>query len=124
MVWLAVEGMLLIVKNCCPKDEEREHISDPVGEVQIGFGANRLLKLFCRDEFITIFEFEGRASFDRVKVAVDVSPTKTDEPDIEQLIVFGVIVTIPVLAKGVPEAEAVTGKFVAYMGFVTLKARR
>ncbi len=51
------------------------------------------------------------------------SPTKRELSPIEQLIVLAVIVTMPVLTKGVLPTEALIGKLVAKLGFVTLIIR-
>ena len=47
--------------------------------MQVGLLAKRLLKGLCRDELITMREPEGIGLFPRVRVAVDVSPTKGEE---------------------------------------------
>ena len=38
-------GTLLIVRNCWPKELVLRHDSEPVEELQEGFGAKRLLKV-------------------------------------------------------------------------------
>jgi hypothetical protein len=42
---LAVEGMLEIVRNCCPNELEREQLSDVFWYAHTGDEANRLLKV-------------------------------------------------------------------------------
>ena len=62
---------------------------------------------------MTILELRGRMLLVSVKVAVEVSPTNAEEADTLQVIVFGNIIKMPVLAKGIPNADAVIGKLLA-----------
>ena len=78
MTKLDVVGRLAIVKNCWPKELEREQLRVPE-EVQVGLLAKRLLKGLCSEELITMRELEGIGLFPRVRVAVEVSPTKGEE---------------------------------------------
>ena len=73
-----VVGRLAMVKNCWPKELEREQARTPE-EVQVGLLAKRLLKGLCREELMTMRELEGIGLLARVRVAVEVSPTKGEE---------------------------------------------
>ena len=115
-------GTPFIVKNCCPNELVKVHDKTPVEELQTDPAANRLLKVVWRDELMTIIELAGRTVFARVSVAVDTSPTKGEEADIEHVIIFGLIVNTPVLAKEIPESEAVIAKLLANWGLTTVTA--
>jgi hypothetical protein len=69
---------------------------------------------------MTIFELMDGRLFCMVIVPVEESPTMLDIVDRVQIIARGVIVTRPVFENDAPEAEALTGKLVAYAGLVTL----
>jgi len=62
---------------------------------------------------MTILELAGGRLFWRVMLPVAESPTIEEAEVIEQIIVFGVMATRPVLEKVTPPTEAITGKLVA-----------
>ena len=116
MTRLGVIGVLLIVRNCWPKELLRKHVRDPAGVEQAGLVVKRLLKVLCREELMTILEPDGRAVLPRVSVTVEISPTKRDDGDKEHAMVLALMVVMPVLAKLTPDADAVTGKLLAKEG--------
>ena len=103
---LALVGMLLIVRNCCPNELELVHGRDVPELLHTGLAAKRLLNVLCNDELITILELTGTAVLVKVRVAVDVAPTNGEDAVRVQAIVFGFIAIIPELAKATPEDAA------------------
>lgn len=74
--------------------------------VQAGPELNKLGKVLCTVELIVIMLLAGRASLFIWKYPMGVSPTNWEEGVSWQVIVFGLMVTTPVLMKATPETAA------------------